>query len=68
MTIIHCGKQTKLSKTMGLPIRSRHNGRNNKFTVPFTESRGALNLLDKLLFPLFFPPLPPAEEGNMQSD
>ena len=53
MPDIHCGKQTKLSKTMGFPIR--HNGRNNLFTVPYTESRGTLILLDKLLFFLVFP-------------
>ena len=28
----HHGKQTKLSKTMGVPVR--HNGRNNKFRLP----------------------------------
>ena len=33
MPDIHYGKQTKLSQTMGVPIR--HNGRNNKFTVPY---------------------------------
>ena len=51
MPDIHCGKQTKLSKAMGVPIR--HNGRNNSFTVPYTESRGSHILLDKLFFLVF---------------
>ena len=32
MPNILCGMQTKLSRTMGVPIR--YNGRNDKFTVP----------------------------------
>ena len=41
MPDIHCGKQTKLPKTIGVPIR--HNGRNNQFTVP---SRGRFFVMD----------------------
>ena len=33
MPNIHCGKQTKMSKTIGVTIR--HTGRNNYFMVPF---------------------------------
>ena len=38
------------------------------FTVSYTKSRDTLILLNKLLFSLFFHPLPPDEEGNVQSD
>ena len=64
MPDIHCGMHNKLSKTMGVTIEVY--GRNNYFTVPYTKNRATFISLDKQFIPMFFDPLPQAEEGNMQ--
>ena len=46
----------------------RHYGGNNKFKVPYIESKGIFILLDKMFFLFFFRPLPPAGAGYMQSE
>ena len=43
-------------------------GINNYFTVPYTESKSNILLLDKLIFLRFLVPLPLPEEENMQSE
>ena len=47
----HCGKHNKLSKTMG--VTTGPNGRNNKFTVAYTENRDSSFCLINCFFPCF---------------
>ena len=51
MSNTHCGKDNKLSKTMGVSIGL--NGRNNYFTVPYTESRETSFCLINCFFLVF---------------
>ena len=45
MSDIHCGKQTKLSKTIGSPLDTM-----GEIIISLYPNRGTLSLLDKLLF------------------
>ena len=66
MPDIHCGKQTKLSKTMGSQL--------DKMGEIISSQCSILKVgvpsfcLINCSFPCFFHPLPPAEEKNMKSD
>ena len=66
MPDILCGKQTKLSKTMGSQLDTM--GEIISSRCPILKLGIPSFCLINCLFPCFFHPLPPAEEGNMQSD
>ena len=67
MTNIHCGKQTKLSKSMGSTLDTM--GEIISSQCPILKvGECTLIVLNKLLFSLIWHPLSPAEEGIMQSN
>ena len=66
MPDILCGKQTKLSKTVGSPLHTM--GEIISSRCPLLKVGVPSFCFDELLFSMSFHPLPPAEKGNMQSD